>query len=141
MGPIWSREDAYARSPYLEVQILDSHGGETYPDGQCGAIYGVAPPLVNVCLPPGQWQSYDIVFRAARFGADGRRTEPATMTVFHNGVLIHDNVRIEKGSTTAAMLKEGPESAPLYLQDHGNSVQYRNVWLRRLEESRTETTD
>ena len=120
----------YLQARY-EVQILDSFEAETYSDGQCGAIYGQYPPLVNVCRPPEEWQTYDIVFYAPKFDSDGARTEPGRMTVFHNGVLIQHDVELE-GSTTASMWKEGPGDGPLYLQDHDNHVQYRNVWLRRL---------
>lgn len=121
----------YVQARY-EVQVLDSYGGETYPDGQCGAVYGQAPPLVNVTRPPGEWQTYDIIFRAARFDEDGKRTKPASFTVFHNGVMIHDHFRLEKGDTTASMWKEGPGDGPVYLQDHGSKVRYRNIWLRKL---------
>ncbi|TDJ67336.1 MAG: DUF1080 domain-containing protein [Planctomycetota bacterium] len=115
-----------------EVQVLDSYGSATYPNGQCGAVYGLAPPLVNACRPPGEWQTYDIVFRAARAGADGGSVQPATITVFHNGVLVQDHFVIEK-STTASMPAGGREDGPLYLQDHGNPVRYRNVWIRPLD--------
>ncbi|MFT5289907.1 MAG: hypothetical protein ACI82F_001978 [Planctomycetota bacterium] len=114
-----------------EVQILDSYGNETYPNGQCGAIYGQHPPLKNACRKPGEWQSYDIVFHGARFDGDGNKTEDATLTVFHNGVLIQDHARVT-ATTAAAMQAEGPTPGPLYLQDHGNPVRYRNVWLREL---------
>jgi hypothetical protein len=114
-----------------EVQVLDSYQSATYANGQCGAVYGLAAPLVNASRPPGEWQTYDIVFRAARVATDGTSAEPATITVFHNGVLIHDHFVIEK-STTAAMQAGGTEDGPLYLQDHGNPVRYRNVWIRPL---------
>ncbi len=114
-----------------EVQVLDSYENETYPNGQCGAIYGQHPPLRNACRKPGEWQSYDIVFHGARFDGDGNKTEDATLTVFHNGVLIQDHARVT-AKTAAAMQAEGPTPGPLYLQDHGNPVRYRNVWLREL---------
>ncbi|MEM7305015.1 MAG: DUF1080 domain-containing protein [Planctomycetota bacterium] len=114
-----------------EVQVLDSYENETYPNGQCGAIYGHHPPLVNACRKPGEWQAYDIVFRAARFDDGGAKTADATLTVFHNGVLIQDHAPVPK-STAAAMQGEGPDAGPLFLQDHGNPVRYRNVWMRRL---------
>ncbi|MEM1451073.1 MAG: DUF1080 domain-containing protein [Planctomycetota bacterium] len=115
-----------------EVQVLDSFENETYPNGQCGAIYGHHPPLVNASRGPGQWQTYDIVFRAARFDESGAKTSDATITVLHNGVLIQDHATAPK-TTAAAMQGEGPEPGPLYLQDHGNPVRYRNVWMRRLD--------
>lgn len=114
-----------------EVQVLDSFQNDTYPNGQCGAIYGQHIPLVNVCRPPGQWQSYDIIFHPPLFDEAGQRTEPGTITVFHNGVLIQDHVELQ-GSTTAAMMREGPGDGPLYLQDHGDLVRYRNIWIRHL---------
>jgi hypothetical protein len=114
-----------------EVQVLDSYENATYPDGQCGAIYGHHPPLVNACRKPGEWQTYDIVFRAARFGSDGAKTADATVTVFQNRVLIQDHAPVP-AATAAAMNGEGPEPGPLYLQDHGNPVRYRNIWMRRL---------
>ncbi len=115
-----------------EVQVLDSYESATYSNGQCGAVYGLAPPLVNACRPPGEWQTYDIVFRAAHVESDGAAVQPATITVFHNGVLVQDHFVIEK-STRAAMQAGGREDGPLYLQDHGNPVRYRNVWIRPLD--------
>lgn len=120
----------YLQARY-EVQILDSYENETYPNGQCGAIYGQHPPLMNACRKPGEWQSYDIIFHAAVFDADNKKTANATLTVFHNGVLIQDHAEVT-GSTTAAMQAGGAEPGPLYLQDHGNPVRYRNVWVREI---------
>jgi len=114
-----------------EVQVLDSYQNETYPNGQCGAVYGQHAPLVNVCRPPGQWQTYDIVFHPPAFDRGGKRLRPGVITVFHNGVLVQDNVTVE-GDTTASPIKEGPGDGPLYLQDHGDLVRYRNIWIRRL---------
>lgn len=109
-----------------EVQVLDSFGlsGE---NNECGGIYSIRKPDVNMCLPPLVWQTYDIDFTAARFDAAGKKTANARMTVKHNGVVIHDNVEVPK-TTTAAPNKEGPEPGFLHLQDHGNPVRYRNVW-------------
>jgi hypothetical protein len=115
-----------------EVQILDSFESATYPNGQCGAIYGVEPPLVNACRPPREWQSYDIIFRAARYSESGELTRPARITVLQNGALIQDGVEISE-STTAAPTPPGPDPAPLMLQDHDNRVSFRNIWIRRLE--------
>jgi 3-keto-disaccharide hydrolase len=118
-----------------EVQVLDSYGNVTYPDGQAGAIYGQFPPLVNASRPPGEWQSYDIVFRRPRFGPDGTLEQPATLTVFHNGVLVQDH-RTLTGPTahqSRPPYKAHPDRLPISLQDHGHPVRYRNIWLRQLE--------
>jgi len=117
----------YAQGRY-EVQILDSFGLLPQKD-DCGAIYGVAAPRVNMCLPPLSWQTYDVEFRAARFDQSGQKIENARMTVRHNGVLIHENVEIP-GPTRAALIPaESPEPGPVYLQDHGNPVRFRNIWV------------
>jgi hypothetical protein len=115
-----------------EVQVLDSFKNETYPDGQCAAIYKQHPPMVNACRGPGEWQTYDIVFRGPRFDAGGKKVKNATLTVLHNGVLVHDNAEVTS-PTGAAMNAEEGGDGPIYLQDHGNPVRYRNVWVRRLE--------
>ena len=119
-----------------ELQVLDSYHNDTYPDGQAGAAYGQYPPLVNASLPPGIWQSYDIVFRRPRFDSAGVLRTPARMTAFQNGVLIQDNVAFW-GPTNwlqANPYVAGPASGPIALQDHGNPVRYRNVWVRELPE-------
>ncbi len=120
-----------------EVQVLDSYQNDTYPDGQAAAIYGQYPPLVNASLPPGHWQSYDITFRRPRFNPDGSLAVPGRTTVLHNGVLVQDNV--EPWGPTAWLralpYKSHPDKLPLSLQDHGNPVRYRNIWLRELRET------
>ncbi len=119
-----------------EVQVLDSYQNKTYPDGQASAVYGQYPPLVNATRPPGQWQTYDIIFHRPRFDADGKVTHPARVTVLHNGVLVQDNVEL----TGPTAHKQRPpyqkhaDKLPLSLQDHGNPVRYRNIWLRELSE-------
>lgn len=117
-----------------EVQVLDSYINKTYYHGQAGSIYKQYAPLVNACRKPGEWQTYDIIFHAPKFDADGKLEKPGTVTVLQNGVLVQDNVEI-KGST-------GPSGAPKYrahplkqslvLQDHHNPVRYRNIWIREL---------
>jgi len=113
-----------------EVQILDSYGLEGR-DNECGGIYKVGAPRVNMCAPPMQWQSYDITFRAPRFDAAGNKVEDARLTVVHNGVTIHENLAVP-GPTEAGLNTNVTEPGGIYLQDHGNLVQYRNIWLVEL---------
>jgi hypothetical protein len=107
--------------------VLDSFGSAGTHD-ECGGIYSVRPPDTNACFPPGSWQTYDIEFRAARFDAAGKQVAPARLTVFQNGIRIHDDAACPR-ITTAAPMAETPEPGPLYLQDHGDAVRYRNVWV------------
>jgi hypothetical protein len=120
-----------------ETQVLDSYQNKTYADGQASAIYGQYPPLVNASRPPGQWQTYDIVFHGPRFDASGKLTRPARETVFHNGVLVQDNVELTGPTAHGERppYKPTPEKLPLALQDHGDPVRYRNVWIRELKPS------
>jgi hypothetical protein len=111
----------------FEVQVLDSFGLDAV-DHDCGGIYSIAKPKINMCFPPLAWQTYDIEFEAARFGADGKKTKNAVMTVKHNGVLIHDHVELPH-TTTAAGRAEGADPGPIQLQNHGNPVVYRNIWF------------
>jgi 3-keto-disaccharide hydrolase len=117
-----------------EVQVLDSYNNKTYYHGQAGAIYKQYAPLVNASRKPGDWQSYDIIFKAPNFDEQGKVTERARVTVLHNGVLIQNNVEIY-GNTfhdrPALYIAHGPK-ASLKLQDHGNPVRYRNIWIRQL---------
>ena len=117
-----------------EVQVLDSYRNTTYPDGQAAALYGQYPPLVNASLPPGEWQTYDIVFHAPRFGADGKVLAPARVTVLHNGVLVQDGVELTGPTAHQARppYSAHPAKLPLALQDHGHPVRYRNIWVREL---------
>lgn len=117
-----------------EVQVLNSYRNETYPDGQAGAIYLQHPPMVNASRAPGEWQVYDIVFKAPVYNSDGTEEEPGRVTVFHNGVLIQYNAEIK--GPTIAYNEELPVNAtkgPLMLQDHENRVSFRNIWIRELE--------
>jgi len=110
-----------------EVQVLDSYGLEGK-SNECGGIYGVARPLVNMCAPPLQWQTYDITFKAPRFDKDGKKIKNAVMTVLHNGVKIHDKVEVPR--PTAANWGGDPRKPNgIHLQDHGTPVQYRNIWV------------
>ncbi len=118
----------------FEVQVLDSFENITYADGQAGSIYGQYPPLVNASRKPGEWQSYDIIFRRPHYEEDGKLKQPARMTVLHNGVLVQDGVR-PLGPTSWLQhhpYQKSNEKLPLSFQDHGNPVRYRNVWLREL---------
>ena len=120
-----------------EIQILDGYNNPTYADGTVGAIYGWKPPLVNPSRPPGEWQSYDIVFERPRFGADGKLLRPAYITAFLNGVLVQ-NRRPWLGSTVwrqVAKYEPHGDAAPIQLQDHDSAVSFRNIWVRPLPES------
>jgi len=115
-----------------EVQVLDSYENKTYPDGQAAAVYGQNPPLVNACRKPGQWQSYDIVFRRPVFNKGGKVVKPARITVFHNGIVVQDAFEIqgETAHKKRGFYKAHPDALPLALQDHGNPIRYRNIWIR-----------
>ncbi|MGV3608330.1 MAG: 3-keto-disaccharide hydrolase [Planctomycetaceae bacterium] len=123
----------YLQSRY-EVQILDSFGlkGE---NNECGGVYTVKAPDVNMCYPPLSWQTYDVEYHAAKFDKDGKVTQKAKMTVYHNGVLIHKDLELpaDRG-TTASPMGPGPSPGSLYLQDHGNPVRFRNVWVVELKD-------
>ena len=113
-----------------EVQVLDSYNNETYPDGMLGAVYTQHIPLVNPCRPPGKWQVYDMIFRAAKYDSSGKVVKKAVVTVFLNGVLIQDHV--ETGPTPGGPRNEEQPEGPIFLQNHGNPVSYRNIWVREL---------
>lgn len=116
-----------------EVQVLDNYNNRTYSNGQAGSIYKQTMPLVNACRPPGEWQTYDIIYKAPHFNSDGIKTASAYITVIHNGVLIQNHTEI-KGTTPYIGLPQNPAhgDGPIQLQDHGNPVSYRNIWLRKL---------
>ena len=119
---------------HYEVQVLDSYQNETYYHGQAGAVYKQYAPLVNVSRKPGEWQAYDIIFHAPRFDEQGKVVDRARVTVLHNGVLIQNNVEIY-GTTyndRPALYTAHPAEEPLRLQDHGNPMRFRNIWIRRL---------
>lgn len=124
----------------FEVQVLDSFENPTYSDGSAGSIYGQYPPLVNASRKPGEWQTYDIVFKRPRFSEKGALISAARLTVFHNGVLIQDG-NDALGPTNWIRFSDygkiaGKTEGPLSLQDHGNPVRYRNIWVRNLEETK-----
>lgn len=122
-----------------EIQVLDSYENKTYPDGQCGALYGRAVPLANACCKPGQWQAYDAVYHRPAFDQAGRVTKKATFTVFHNGILIQDHAELQGGTGWVSQhmvtdyVPHG-DKGPLMLQDHNNPVRFRNIWIRELKD-------
>ena len=117
-----------------ELQVLDNYNNKTYVNGQAGAIYKQAIPLASPARKPGEWQSYDIIFHAPRFDADGKLEKPGTVTVLQNGILVQDNVEIKgnTGPTGAPKYRAHPLKQSLLLQDHHNPVRYRNIWIREL---------
>jgi hypothetical protein len=119
-----------------EIQVLDSYQNKTYADGSAAAVYGQFPPLVNASKPPGQWQTYDIVFHAPRFDERGTVLRPARFTVLHNGVVVQDHVEVTGPTDNKIRLPYQTHAAkmPISLQDHGNPVRFRNIWVRELPE-------
>jgi hypothetical protein len=118
-----------------EVQVLDCYQNETYPDGTTGGLYGQYPPLVNACRPQGEWQMYDIVFHPAKVDGEGKVLKPARATVFLNGLLVQDDMKLIGPSTHSVLTTYPttvPTKGPIQLQDHGNPVRFRNIWVRDL---------
>ncbi|NNC87953.1 MAG: DUF1080 domain-containing protein [Akkermansiaceae bacterium] len=118
-----------------EIQVLDSFENQTYPDGQCGALYGRAKPLVNACRGPGEWQTFDITFHRPHFDDDGKVTRRARFHVIHNGHVIHDNLELSggtgwRGPHSISEYKKHPDKGPIQMQDHGNPVRFRNIWIQ-----------
>jgi hypothetical protein len=118
----------------FEIQVLDSYQNPTYPDGQAAAMYGQYPPLVNASRRPGEWQTYDIAFTAPRFTAARTLEKPAVVTVLHNGVVVHNATAFWGPTAHKQIDPYTPDTAkgPIALQDHGNPIRYRNVWIRAL---------
>jgi hypothetical protein len=118
-----------------EVQILDSYENETYTNGQAASIYKQSPPLVNATKAPGKWNTYDIIFTAPKFNEDGMLLKPAKLTVLHNGVVVQNNFEL-RGPTEYTGIpnySKHAEKLPIHIQDHGNPVSFRNIWVRELE--------
>jgi len=133
-GQLKGNSGVYLQGKY-EIQILDSYRNPTYAHGSLGGLYGQAGPLVNAARPPGQWQSYDIIFHGPKCGDGGKVTRKATVTVVLNGLLIHDNVAID----ASEKLGEGCHPGPILLQDHSGfpgapvtRMKFRRIWMRRL---------
>jgi Domain of Unknown Function (DUF1080) len=112
----------------VEVQVLDSYG-QPPRDNEAGGIYRVATPIRNASKKPEKWQAYDIAYRAPRFGTGGKQSERGRITVFHNGVMIHNNVEFDGMVTTSGVEGDPSKPGPILLQDHGNRVRYRNIWI------------
>ena len=118
----------------FEIQVLDSYQNPTYADGSAAAMYGQFPPLVNASRRPGAWQSYDIIFTAPRFKPTGVIAKPAVATVLHNGVLVHNATAFWGPTQHRRIDPYSPKllKGPIFLQDHGNPVRFRNIWVREL---------
>lgn len=118
-----------------EIQVLDSYENETYFDGQAGAVYKQTPPLVNATRPPGEWNVYDIIWTAPRFNEDSSLKSPANVTALHNGVLIlnHFELKGDTPFTRPPQYNKHADRLPIRLQDHGNPVRFRNIWVREIK--------
>lgn len=132
-GQAYSNSGVFIMGMY-EIQVLNSHSNTTYPNGQAGAIYKQHIPLVNASKPSGEWQTYDIIWTAPRFDSNGKMNSPAKMTALHNGVLIQNNVVLEGPTAYIGKSKyiAHPDKLPIRLQDHGDLVRFRNIWVREL---------
>jgi len=116
-----------------EVQVLDSYNNRTYSNGQAASIYKQSMPLVNACKPPGVWQTYDIIYKAPIFREDGELASPAYITVIHNGIVVQNHYMLKGHTPYIGLPKYKPHGdGPIMLQDHGNPVSFRNIWLRKL---------
>jgi hypothetical protein len=130
-GQLRNNSGIFLQEKY-EIQILDSYQNATYPNGQAAAVYKQTPPLVNAMRPAGEWQSYDIIYQAPRFDGD-KLTQPGHVTLLHNGVLVQNHSKILGTTEWIGPPQQQPHGcAPLKLQDHGDQVSFRNIWVRRL---------
>lgn len=129
-GQSRSNSGVYLHGRY-EIQILDTFGQKPVNNG-CGALYSIAPPIVNASRPPGQWQTYDIVFKAPGFDDEDKVMQLPRVTVLHNGIVIHNNIEVT-GTTPGGIDHEMVKAGPLLLQYHGDPVRYRNIWIRPLD--------
>jgi hypothetical protein len=132
-GQLYSNSGIFFMGIY-ELQVLNSYENTTYSNGQAGAVYKQSPPLVNACRPPGEWQSYDIIFNAPQFNDQGKCIKKACITAMHNGILIQNNFELD-GPTFyigKGMYFAHEAKMPLLLQDHGDKVRFRNIWIRNL---------
>lgn len=146
MAPVPTKGDSQGRgnsglffgAGRYEVQVLDSYQNKTYSDGSAASIYGQYPPEVNASLPPGQWQTYDVIWTAPRFDEQGKLIAKARLTVFHNGVLVQNDAELTgpTGWVGRVPYQAHAERLPIAFQDHGNPVRYRNVWVRELGNAR-----
>jgi hypothetical protein len=135
LGPESKGQDRGNSGIYLqgryELQVLDSYNNETYPNGACGAIYGVKAPAKNMAKPPGEWQTYDITFHAAKF-QDGKKVKNAHVTVYWNGELVQDDTEIPNETPSGA--KEADTPGPIRLQFHNHAVKFKNIWTAALRD-------
>lgn len=117
-----------------ELQVLDNYNNKTYSNGQVASIYKQLIPLANASRPPGEWQTYDVIFIAPKFNAEGRLQSQARITVIHNGVLVQNNASIWGGTEYIGIAEYKPHAAkePIMIQDHGDLVSFRNIWIREL---------